>query len=244
MGDHSRLVLLVDDEPMIRDLIRSALSGLDCTVVEAGSGTEAVELFKKHGTRIALLLADIVMPGMQGDELATLLMALHPELPVLFISDITKHLPPRLQHLECLAKPFDPEVLTRKVAEMLSCVEKRRRTLMVASNQELWNREGGDTLAQDVHRPTIGGRRSARTKARGMALLVFGETLQNRVAGVLVNAGDGGFCVSHPFPDFKKGDVVLFLHPLSEGAARVIWTLAVALDFETGFAYLSSSPSD
>ena len=77
-----------------------------------------------------------------------------------------------------------------------------------------------------------------------MALLVFGETQQNRVTGVLVNAGDGGFCLSHPFPDFKKGDVVLFLHPLSEGAARVVWTRVGETDFLTGFAYLSASPSE
>jgi two-component system cell cycle sensor histidine kinase/response regulator CckA len=122
MGDGSRLVLLVDDEPMIRGLIRSALRSLDCTVVEAGSGTEAAALFKQHGTRIALLLTDIVMPGMKGDELATLLTTLRPELPVLFISGTTKHLPPSLQHFECLAKPFHPEVLTRKIAKILSSV--------------------------------------------------------------------------------------------------------------------------
>jgi hypothetical protein len=77
-----------------------------------------------------------------------------------------------------------------------------------------------------------------------MALLVFGETQQNRVTGVLLNVGKGGFCLSHPFPDFKKDDVVLFLHPLSEGAARVIWTRSAVTDFLTGFAYLSASPSE
>jgi len=77
-----------------------------------------------------------------------------------------------------------------------------------------------------------------------MALLVFGEAQQNRVTGVLVNASDGGFRVCHPFPDFQKDDVVLFLHPLSEGMARVVWTRAAAVDFETGFAYLSASSSD
>lgn len=95
-----------------------------------------------------------------------------------------------------------------------------------------------------MRRPTIDRRLSARTDAHGMALLVFGETQQNRVTGVLVNAGDGGFCLSHPFPDFKKGDVVLFLHPLSEGAARVVWTRVGETDFLTGFAYLSASPSE
>jgi hypothetical protein len=123
MGDHSRLVLLVDDEPMIRGLIRSALRSLDCGVVEAASSPEAVELFNQHDTRIALLLTDIVMPGMHGDELATLLTGLRPELPVLFISGTTKHLPPSLKHFECLEKPFNPGALTRKVGEILSSVK-------------------------------------------------------------------------------------------------------------------------
>jgi len=77
-----------------------------------------------------------------------------------------------------------------------------------------------------------------------MALLVSGEAQQNRVTGILVNTSDGGFRVCHPFPGFQQDDVVLFLHPLSDGAARVIWTRAVAVDFETGFAYLSASSSD
>jgi hypothetical protein len=93
-------------------------------------------------------------------------------------------------------------------------------------------------------RPTVERRRSARTQVHGMALLVFGEAQQNRVTGVLLNACDDGFCASHAFPGFQKNDVVLFLHPLSEGAARVIWTRVAAVDFETGFAYLSASSSD
>lgn len=77
-----------------------------------------------------------------------------------------------------------------------------------------------------------------------MALLVFGEAQQNRVTGVLLNASAGGFCVSHPYPDFQKDDVVLFLHPLCEGSARVVWTRVAAVDYETGFAHLNASASD
>ena len=95
-----------------------------------------------------------------------------------------------------------------------------------------------------MHRATVDRRLSTRTGVHGMALLVFGDTQQNRVTGVLLNVSDGGFCVCHPFPDFQKDDLVLFLHPLSEGAARVVWTRAAAVDFETGFAYLRASSFD
>ena len=46
MDDNSRVVLIVDDEAAIRKLVRSALAGLDCEVVEAGDGPEAISLFK------------------------------------------------------------------------------------------------------------------------------------------------------------------------------------------------------
>ena len=114
-----QIVLLVDDEPMVRNLIRTTLQSLDCEVVEAGSGMEAVQLFKRRRARIALLLTDIAMPGMAGDELATILTGLFPELPVLFISATGKQLPPGLQHFQCLHKPFRLDVLTRTVANML-----------------------------------------------------------------------------------------------------------------------------
>lgn len=77
-----------------------------------------------------------------------------------------------------------------------------------------------------------------------MVLLVFGEAQESRITGVLVDASEGGFRVRHPYPGFQQNDVVQFLHPLSEGATRVVWTRALALDFETGFAYLSASPPD
>lgn len=51
-----------------------------------------------------------------------------------------------------------------------------------------------------------------------MVLLVFGEAQESRITGVLVDASEGGFRVRHPYPGFQQNDVVLFLHPLSEGA--------------------------
>src|SRR5260370_37889526 len=119
MDDIRRVALLVDDEAAIRRLVRSALAGLDCEVVEAGDGPEAISLFKQYENRIALLVTDVVMPGMHGDELAILLKGLHPELPVLFVSAYYQQIQPSVQHFQCFAKPFHPAALARKVAEIL-----------------------------------------------------------------------------------------------------------------------------
>ena len=126
MSEKSRVVLLVDDEVAIRRLIRSALAGLDCEVVEAGDAPEAISLFKQHENRIALLLTDVVMPGMHGDELAIHLTGLHPGLPVLFVSAYYKQIQPRAQHFQYFAKPFHPAALNRKVAEMLGMENQHR----------------------------------------------------------------------------------------------------------------------
>jgi two-component system, cell cycle sensor histidine kinase and response regulator CckA len=119
VDDNSRFVLLVDDEAPIRKLVRCALENSNCEVLEAASGPEAVDLFPYYEPQIALLLTDIMMPGMQGDELAELLTELHPGLPVLFISAYCPQIRPSVRHFACLAKPFDLAALTCKVNEIL-----------------------------------------------------------------------------------------------------------------------------
>jgi two-component system cell cycle sensor histidine kinase/response regulator CckA len=119
VDDNSRLVLLVEDEAPIRKLVRCALENSNHGVLEAASGLEAVGLFPHYEAQIALLLTDIMMPGMQGDELAELLTGLHPNLPVLFISAYCPEIRPSVRHFACLAKPFDLAALTREVDEIL-----------------------------------------------------------------------------------------------------------------------------
>jgi CheY-like chemotaxis protein len=119
VDNNSRLVLIVDDEAPIRKLVPCALEKSNYGVLEAASGAEAVDLFPHYKPQIALLLTDIMMPAMQGDELAELLTGLHPGLPVLFMSARCPRIRPSVRHFACLAKPFDLASLTRKVDEIL-----------------------------------------------------------------------------------------------------------------------------
>lgn len=94
-GDESRrsdipaegiTVLVAEDEEPVRKVICEVLSGVGYTVVDAGSGDEALSLFQE-AEKIDVLLTDIVMPGeMQGPALARRLRELRPELPVVFMS--------------------------------------------------------------------------------------------------------------------------------------------------------------
>jgi CheY-like chemotaxis protein len=116
-------VLLVEDEVSVRKLTRSVLEGYGYTVLEAASGTVALEIARDHTRPIHLLLTDVVMPEMGGPDLASRLEALRPGLRVLYMSGYTDDTVFRHGFLETglvfLQKPFTPEIVARKVREAL-----------------------------------------------------------------------------------------------------------------------------
>jgi CheY-like chemotaxis protein len=116
-------ILLVEDEPAVRQLARMVLSKLGYTVLEALSPEDAERLAGNDGAEIHLLLTDVVMPGMSGHELAKRLTARCPQLRVLYMSGYTYNVIAQDGTLEegisFLQKPFTPQVLTEKVREAL-----------------------------------------------------------------------------------------------------------------------------
>lgn len=111
-------ILLVDDEPMLRALMEAVLLDRGYSVLTAGSGTEAMALFREHRGEIDLLISDIVMPGMDGPSLATALQRSCPDLKVLLISGYcnSRQL---TQGFDFLPKPFLPADLLAKVNNIL-----------------------------------------------------------------------------------------------------------------------------
>jgi two-component system cell cycle sensor histidine kinase/response regulator CckA len=83
-----KTILIVDDEEIVRKLVRVALKGSDdADFLEAHDAAEALEISKEHRGRIDLLLSDVVMPGeMNGAEMAKKLSDTHPETKVLLMS--------------------------------------------------------------------------------------------------------------------------------------------------------------
>jgi len=116
-------ILVVEDDPQIRALVRGVLDASGYTVLEAQRGDEAIRLGEEHADPIHLLLTDVVLPGMSGRDLAHQLAARHPELRALFMSGYTDQVvveqglvEPRAPFLQ---KPFTPEGLRRKLREVL-----------------------------------------------------------------------------------------------------------------------------
>lgn len=116
-------VLLVEDEDTLRALCERILGGLGYQVMQARNGDEALALSMGYKERIDLLLTDVVMPGMNGRELATQLLLLHPETRVLFTSGYTEnaivHHGVLDEGVSFIGKPYTPSVLARKVREVL-----------------------------------------------------------------------------------------------------------------------------
>jgi len=123
-GGSDETILLVEDEPAVRELARAVLSEQGYTVIEAQNSEEAVRLAGRHRSEIHLLLTDVVMPGMSGRDLAKHLTALHPYLRVLYMSGYTHNVIAENGTLEeglsFLQKPFTPQALTQRVRETLN----------------------------------------------------------------------------------------------------------------------------
>jgi CheY-like chemotaxis protein len=123
-GGKGKTVLLVEDEPSVRRIIRLSLEFSDYTVHEAANGEEALELMHRRGREIDLVIADLLMPRTGGDQLARALRRMHPNLPVLFVSGATDEDLLRRTGLkpgdeEVLWKPFTPEQLVDRAAKTL-----------------------------------------------------------------------------------------------------------------------------
>lgn len=115
-------ILLVDDDKDLREFLYQHLLHCGHSVLQAGSANEALERFRRNPD-IDMVVTDIVMPGLSGDQLAEKLLASKPGLPVLFISgNAPAHIDsavPLHEGKNFLRKPFSLETLEKAIAELL-----------------------------------------------------------------------------------------------------------------------------
>jgi PAS domain S-box-containing protein len=119
----SETVLVVEDEKEVRSLASNVLKRQGYRVLEASNGGIAFLLCEQHQSPIDLMLTDVVMPEMNGRELAERVAGLHPEMKVLFMSGHTDDAIVQHgileKHVNYIQKPFTVENLARKVREVL-----------------------------------------------------------------------------------------------------------------------------
>jgi two-component system cell cycle sensor histidine kinase/response regulator CckA len=119
----SETLLLVEDEPQVRDSVRRLLEAHGYSVLEAQNGYDALRLYDRHAARIDLVLTDVTMPGMSGYELVQQLRARAPGLRVLFMSGYADRATVSNgavgKGTGFVQKPFDVATLMQRVREVL-----------------------------------------------------------------------------------------------------------------------------
>ena len=122
LGDDREVILLVEDEPGVRQFSGDALRELGYSVLEADGGFAALQLLKQH-PEIVLMFTDVVMPEMNGAKLAEAAKALRPDLKILFTTGYTRNAVVHNGKLdagvELIGKPFSLEALATKVRAVL-----------------------------------------------------------------------------------------------------------------------------
>ena len=119
-------ILLVDDEPAVRDLGQKILERAGYTILAAANGKEALELHSQHRDRIALVLLDLIMPEMGGQQCCQELRRVRPELKVVIASGYssggTMNIATELGAQGFVRKPYDARQLLQTVRNALDTV--------------------------------------------------------------------------------------------------------------------------
>ena len=121
----SETILLVEDAEWVRQLARQVLESAGYRVLEASSADTAIRIIEtnQNGTMIDLVLTDVIMPGMSGNDMSKQLQSTRPDLPVLYMSGYTDDA--IVQHgvlepgINFIQKPFSPDALALKVRQVL-----------------------------------------------------------------------------------------------------------------------------
>ena len=116
-------VLLVEDDAAVRRLASAALSKFGYSVLAASTGAEALEIAKARGDTIDVLLTDVIMPGMSGPQLVSVLRDMSPQMKAVFMSGYTDDAVVRhgllAAEVSFLQKPFTPAGLAQKIRQVL-----------------------------------------------------------------------------------------------------------------------------
>lgn len=140
-------ILLVDDDSAVRRAAARILGAAGYKILEAQSGAEALALHERLGNRVDLLLTDVMMPRMSGDELAEMLIARQPDLRVIFLTGFASQaiadLASRNAHMELQLKPFQNDGLLTLVREMLDRHLPPRVPSLLPPTSKLRTNQGG-----------------------------------------------------------------------------------------------------
>ncbi len=175
----SETILVVEDDHLIRSLIREILTDNGYVVLAAGLGQEALQLCQNAPGKIDLLLTDVVLPQMSGKEIAFRVQKMRPDVKTIFMSGYTgdamaRGNAPGEPKGEFLQKPFTPDVLCKRIRAVLdSSISHTPRLLVIDEVSEV--RALISAVIEDAGFLVLNAHdgRDAREKAEGQALDVI-----------------------------------------------------------------------
>lgn len=127
MSAAAATALVVDDEGMVRQLVRRMLEPELCRVMEAEDGETALRLIERNPGAIDVVLTDLLMPGIDGFDVVQVLTSHHPDLPVVCMSGFANQaLAGRRLEVPFVAKPFTVEVLRTTLEPLIERSRKAR----------------------------------------------------------------------------------------------------------------------
>jgi CheY-like chemotaxis protein len=115
------VALVIDDEMYVREVAASTLEDIGYTPLLAGDGASGLDLFRANRDAVRVVVLDVVMPGLTGDEVLAVIRSDAPDTPAVLISGYAdRHPAERGGRTEFLQKPFHPEELAAAVARVVS----------------------------------------------------------------------------------------------------------------------------
>lgn len=125
-------ILLAEDDPSVHRLMVTILENEGYEVLPAMRGDDAVELFENNRDRIRMLVLDVIMPGLGGQEVLQRIRKMAPEIPALFVSgyseDALHHEQVLDPDIQLLRKPFTTQQVLRRIRELLDQAVRKSQT--------------------------------------------------------------------------------------------------------------------
>ena len=167
-------MLVIDDEIMVRHLVRRMLEPEVCRVIEAGDGEAGLRLIERERETIDVVLTDLLMPGIDGYDVIEVLRTHHPELPVACMSGFASHTSIGRRRLTpFIPKPFDAETLRALLQPLIA----RARALRAAAHADRERVAGEVQLARELRR------RSDANREEAIDLVAAAQALRRQRAG-------------------------------------------------------------
>jgi CheY-like chemotaxis protein len=123
-----KTILVVDDDPLVLELVRTMLFSEGYRVLVADTGAKALEIARERDSIIHLLLTDVIMPGLNGPQLVERVRALRQDLPVLYMTGgSVEGVVPEDSQFPLVRKPFDVSSLVGTVKKLMGAERQRDR---------------------------------------------------------------------------------------------------------------------